>query len=156
MSQIIKGDYQAVLEKNGTLSFVPNGVSMWPFIKNRSQTVIIESVTTPPVKYDVVFFKRQDGSYVLHRIIEDLGDHYLVKGDSLFCVEPVKKEQIIGIMTGFYKGRKYIPATDKKYLSKVDKWYKNRAWTRFRIKNFNFWQRVKNKLKRIFSKKESR
>lgn len=154
MNNRVKGDYQAVLEQNGTLSFVPNGNSMWPFIKNRSQTVIIEKVKSPLKKYDVVFFKRADQSYVLHRIVQVLENEYVVRGDSLDYLEKVNNEQIIGVMTGFYKGKNLVSSSDEKYLKEVKKWYKNTPFTRFRIKCFNLSLRIKAKLKKIFSKKE--
>ena len=154
MNNCEKGDYQTVLEQKGTLSFVPNGNSMWPFIKNRSQTVIIEKVVAPLKVYDVVFFKRADGNYVLHRIIAENDDSFIVRGDSLLVDEVVEKSQIIGVMTGFYKGKNFISSTDPKYLKEVEKWHKRTPFVKLRIKLFHFSQRVKNKLKRIFSKKE--
>ena len=72
-SCVEKAQYLDVLEKTGTVSFVPNGNSMWPFIKNRSQTVIIQKPTVAPKIYDVIFYLRPDGSYVLHRIIAEKG-----------------------------------------------------------------------------------
>ena len=149
-----KEQYLNVLESTGTLTFVPNGNSMWPFIKNRSQTVIIQKPSAPLKVYDVVFYLRPDGNYVLHRIIADQGDVYLVRGDSLLVTEQVPKSWIIGVMTGFYKGKTFVSANDSKYLAEVEKWHKHSPLTKLKIKSFHFWQRVKNKLKRIFKVKE--
>lgn len=149
-----KANYLDVLEKTGTLSFVPNGNSMWPFIKNRIQTVIIQKPTKTPNVYDVVFYLRPDGNYVLHRVIADDGDCFIVRGDSLLVDEKIEKSSVIGVMTGFYKGKTFVSANDPNYLAEVEKWHKHTPLTKLKIKNFHFWQRVKNKLKGIFKVKE--
>lgn len=147
-----QADYSQILSEKGVLSFSPNGNSMWPFIKNHKHTVVIQTPNNRINNLDVVFYTRQDGSYVLHRIVKILQDAYLIRGDSQTLVEKVPKDRVIGVMTGFYKGKKYIPSTDEKYLKKVANWYKNSFVTRLRIKNFNLRNRIKNKLKRIFDK----
>lgn len=150
MINTVKGDYNTVLEEKGFLTFVPNGNSMWPFIKNRSQTVIIKNVEKPLKKFDVVLYKRADGSYVLHRIVDIDGDEIITQGDSQFYTEKVATCDVVGVMTDFYKGKKLVDANDKKYLNKVEKWYKNGLFTRLRKKAFALRLRVKSKFKRIF------
>ena len=153
-SCVEKAQYLDVLEKTGTVSFVPNGNSMWPFIKNRSQTVIIQKPTVAPKIYDVIFYLRPDGSYVLHRIIAEKGNFWVARGDSLLVDELVDKSCVVGVMTGFYKGKNFIDANDPKYLKQAQDWHKHTPCTKLKIKSFHFWQRVKNKLKRIFKVKE--
>ena len=147
-SNAVKADYQAVLNQTGTLSFVPNGNSMWPFLKHRHQTVIIQKISTTVNKFDVIFFRRENGDYVLHRVIDVDGDCFIVRGDSQLFTERVKKDQVFGVMTGFYKGKKFVSSSDEKYLKKVEKWYKNGFFTRLKIKAFY----GKLRLKRIVVK----
>lgn len=147
MSVQVWADYSAVLNESGVLSFVPNGNSMWPFIKNRSQSVIIEKVSKPLEVFDVVLFTRPDGSYILHRIIEISQDVLTVIGDSQYNSEKVNLSCVVGVMTGFYKGKTFINANDPKYIKKVAKWYKNGFFTRLKKKIFNFRISLKNKLK---------
>lgn len=150
MSVIQNADYLSVLEQSGVLSFVPNGNSMWPFIKNRSQTVIIKKSTGVFKSKDVVFFRREDGSFVLHRVMQVFPEYIIVKGDSQINPEKVDVNNVFGVLDGFYKGKKYIPVTDKKYQKKVDAWCKNTLLTRLRKKLFYF----TNRLKRIFKKRD--
>ena len=75
-------NYQAVLEKNGTLAFVPHGNSMWPFFKSGKQSVIIVKKTQRLKPLDVAFYVRADGSVVMHRVVDVLSDGYLIRGDS--------------------------------------------------------------------------
>ena len=53
--QILSGDanYRTELEKNGALAFVPSGNSMWPTLKNRGQSVIVERKTKKQEKISI-------------------------------------------------------------------------------------------------------
>ena len=146
-------DYKTELEKNGAIAFVPGGNSMWPTLKNRGQSVIVKKKSERLKKFDVALYQRYNGAFVLHRVIEPVKDGYIICGDSQFTLENVKEEQVFGVMEGFYRGKKYIVCTDKKYCKEVERWYKRKNWRKFRLKCFFFWQRVKNKLRRIFVKK---
>jgi hypothetical protein len=151
----MQGDsnYKVELEKNGAIAFVPGGNSMWPTLKNRGQSVIVKKKSERLKKFDVALYQRNNGAFVLHRVIEPVKDGYIICGDSQFTLENVKEEQVFGVMEGFYRGKKYIACTDKKYCKEVSRWYKRKNWRKFRLKCFFFGQRVKNKLRRIFVKK---
>jgi hypothetical protein len=64
----------------------------------------------------------------------------------------VLEEQVFGIMTGFYRGKKYIDCKDEKYKKEVENWYGRKTCRKIRLKWFFFMQSVKNKLKRLFRK----
>ncbi len=129
-------DYKLELEKKGVIAFVPGGNSMWPTLKNKGQSVIIEKKTARLNKYDVGFFIRDNGAYVLHRVIEVLPDGYMMIGDSQFNTEKATEDQVFGVMKGFYVGEKYISCDDEKYIKKVKKWFKRKFIRRLRLKFF--------------------
>ena len=147
-------NYKTEIEKNGVIAFVPRGNSMWPFLKNKGQSVIIRKRISEErlEPFSVIFYERSNGAFVLHRVLRLIDGGYVVCGDSQFELEKVEEEQIFGVMEGFYHGKKYIKATDSRYLKKVDKWYKKKTWRKFRINCFNFKNRVIGKLKRIAKK----
>lgn len=147
----MQSDYKKTLTKNGVLAFVPKGDSMWPFIKNGRQTVIIKPVTDLLKKYDVCFYERNDGSFVLHRVIDFYDGGYVVIGDSQMTTEKVAFNQAFGVMTEFYKGKNVVAVSDEKYQKAVCRWYSDLERRARKIKNFYFWKRVKNKL---FCKKD--
>ncbi len=147
-------DYKSEIERLGTIIFVPNGVSMWPFLKNHGQSVVVERKTGRLEVYDVAFYQRENGSFVLHRVLKVLNDGYLTCGDSQLNLEKVKEEGVFGVMVEFYKGKTLINARDEKYLKRVKKWYERKKWRKFRLKIFYFSLRVKSKLKRIFTRKK--
>jgi hypothetical protein len=46
----------------------------------------------PPKKYDVIFYRRENGQYVLHRIIKIKKDGYVCRGDNQTAKEyPVSR-----------------------------------------------------------------
>lgn len=102
-------DYRRVIEKNGILSFTPSGNSMWPIISNRADTVIIEAPKGRLKKYDVAFYERTPEKPVLHRVLKVHPDCYDMCGDSQLLVEKgIPDQAVFGIMTGYYKKKKYI------------------------------------------------
>ncbi len=102
-------EYQRVLEKNGVLSFTPSGISMWPIISNRADTVIIRAATQTLKKYDVAFYERENGQAVLHRVLKVHETTYDMCGDSQTAVETgIAHSAVFGVMEGYYKKGKYI------------------------------------------------
>ncbi len=146
-------DHKARLMENNVISFVPGGNSMWPTLKNKGQSVVVEAKKERLKKFDVALYVRGQNTFILHRVLDVLEDGYLMCGDSQFVLEKVTEDQIFGKMIGFYRGKKFIDCKDEKYKKKVEKWYKNKTLRKIRIKFFFFRQKVKNKLKRIFGGK---
>lgn len=138
----------SALNDKGATCVVPNGNSMWPFIKNHKQTVVIEKLKGDLELLDVILFKREDGSLVLHRLIDFKDNLLTVCGDSQLMPERIKTDSVIGIMTGFYKGKKLVSSRNPKYLKKVRRWYKRKNYRKFRIKIYFLVQRIFNKFKR--------
>ena len=148
-------DYKTEIERNGVIGFVPGGNSMWPTLKNRGQSVVVKKKTEKLKRYDVAFYQRAGGAFVLHRVMMPTEDGYIMCGDSQLVYEVVKEEQVFGVMEGFYSGEKYVECTNPEYMRKVERWFKQRQIRKFVLKMFYLWQRVKNKLKRIFKVKET-
>ena len=111
-------DYKTDLEKLQIIAFVPMGNSMWPMLKNNGQSVVVEKKKERLNKYDVAFYIRESGKYVLHRVVEVKDDGYIMQGDSQGFTEFIKEQNVFGKMLGFYKGKKYIQCTDEKYIKK--------------------------------------
>ena len=149
-----KCSYQEQLQKNSQIAIVPKGNSMWPTLKNQGQSVIIGAKTQRLNEFDVALYVRGQNDFVLHRVLTVLPDGYLMCGDSQFYTEKVGEDQIFGVMLGFYRGKKFIDCQDVKQINKAKKWYKRKAYRKFRIKLFFLTLGIKNKLKRIFRRKK--
>ena len=150
--EVVTSDYKTELEKNGAIAFVPGGNSMWPTLKNRAQSVVIRRKTQRLKPFDVAFYLRDNGAFVLHRVMETIDGGYIMCGDSQLVTERVKEDGVFGVMEGFYHGKKYVEVTDARYVARVKRWYSRKRWRKFRLKIFHFGQRVKNKLARIFKR----
>ncbi len=130
------------LNKFSTVSFVPKGNSMYPFIKNKGQAVIISKKTKRLLPYDIGLYVRSNGTLVLHRVISVMEDGYRFCGDSQFTLETVAEDQVIGILTSFQKGDKTIEFCDK-HREKAKKWYSKPIKRKIRLKFFFFFNKFK-------------
>lgn len=159
MSEVIKdgdfADYKSELDKSGEIVFVPRGNSMWPTLKNRGQSVVVAKKIERLKRLDVALYVRhgKEDSFVLHRVMEQTDDGYIICGDSQYALERVPEDAVFGVMAGYYKGKKFIPVTDEKYIRRVEKWYKNKKTRKLRLKLFFLRVRIKNKIARIFKGK---
>ena len=105
------------------------GNSMFPLLRNGKDSVILEKCLPDELKpMDVVLF-RYRGSYVLHRIIQRMGDDLLIQGDgSIVAIEQCTVNDVVGKVTS-------IRRSSGKVLSVNDwKWtFPSRLW---RCSNF--------------------
>ena len=110
----MQNDYESALRRDGKLIFVPGGDSMWPTLKHEGQSVVVLPKKDKLRLYDVPLYKRADGQHVLHRVVGFAAGGYVVCGDSQFGEEYVAEGQIVGVLDGFFKGKKYVSADDRK------------------------------------------
>ena len=104
-----RSNIEEIIERDGQILEMPVGVSMWPMLKNRRDAIVIQKVARPLKTNDVVLYKRSNNRYVLHRIIRIDGDSLVIRGDNCDRSErDVKTGDVIGVLQGFYKGKRYI------------------------------------------------
>lgn len=109
-----------ILEK-GYLITMPIGNSMLPLIRPNKDTVVIKKRI--PKKYDVVLYKRDNGKYILHRVLKINHKEYIICGDNQWEKEfGITDRQILGVMDGFYRGDKYIDISSYRYKLYVRFW----------------------------------
>lgn len=101
MSEIINA-----INSKGFYATTTVGTSMYPFLHNASDQVIIEPVSDKLKKFDVVLYRLKSGKYVLHRIVGFDGDYLIIRGDNLVRNERVKKEEIIGKLSIVWRKNK--------------------------------------------------
>ena len=140
------------LNSVGTISFVPKGNSMWPTLKHKGQSVIVQKKQERLSKFDVVLFVDQNGTLVLHRVMQVTDDGYVTRGDSQVNFEKVPEQNVIGVMIGFYQKNQYVDVNSEKHLLKVKNWLKDENKRIKKIKKFYISLKVKGKIKRIFCK----
>lgn len=116
--------YEKELERHGRFTFTNVGTSMMPLLRQNKDLFVIEKKTGKRLrKYDTVLFKRANGRYVLHRILEVRGKDYVLSGDHQFRREyGVTDDQILGVMTKVIRDGITISVMDKKYQMYVHLW----------------------------------
>ncbi len=140
---MITSTIEEVLRRDGKFVDVPVGNSMYPLLKHKQTAFVIETLNTKPRKNDVVLFKRSN-TYVLHRIVKlQPNGCFRIRGDNCLAYDNVKAEQILGIMTGFYKGDRYIDCNHNIGYKIYMLYYRPLFWVR---KAFGYGKRL---LKRI-------
>ena len=110
------------LEETGRVVYTTRGVSMRPLLRQGKDVVVIEKPKEHCKKYDTVLFLRENGKYVLHRILKVCGDRYWIVGDNCVSGEMVRGEQIIGVLTSIRRGRRTIKVTDWHYRLYTHLW----------------------------------
>ena len=103
---------QLQLDKGGVAVLTVTGFSMYPTLRHKRDMVTL--VKGKPKKHDVILYKRDNGSYVIHRVVK-AGNPYICCGDNQWQKEPVRQEQILAVMTGYTRKGKYHTVNDWRY-----------------------------------------
>jgi len=95
------------LDGGQCVRFSPMGVSMLPMLRQGRDAVELSPASERLKKYDLPLYRRDDGKFILHRVVK-AEETYTCIGDNQFVYEPgVRHDQIIGLVTAFYRdGRK--------------------------------------------------
>ena len=93
---------------------IASGNSMTPFIVHQRDTIFISKPNDKLHKGDMVFFQRDTGKYVMHRIYHiNKNDQYFMVGDNQTYIEgPIEKSQIFAIVKKVSRNGKLITQHD--------------------------------------------
>ena len=101
----------------GKVKFHPKGTSMLPLLRQGIDSVELTKAPETLKKYDIPLYKRENGQFVLHRVVKVTKNGYVMCGDNQYVREKyIQNDQILAITSGIYKGNKYIPCNDKDYI----------------------------------------
>lgn len=108
------------------VQFTPRGTSMRPMIYGGRDHVVLSPVTGKLKKYDIPLYKRDDGHYVLHRIVK-VGETYTMVGDNQYQREPgIRPDQILAVVTAFVRDGKRYSVTNPAYRVYCRIWHYSR------------------------------
>ena len=143
---------EEVLASGGEFKMYPRGISMLPLIKKGEDSVVLvrdkEAVLK---KHDIAFYKRDNGQFVLHRVMSCEADGtYTMCGDNqTFLERGIRADQIIGKVSKLYKKEKLFRFGSLRYKIYLA------FWCRMRIRLFlRLPKRALGKIKRICTKRE--
>lgn len=106
------------------------GTSMLPMLKNRRDTIVVKAKTERLKPLDVALYKRGN-LYILHRVLKVTDTGYIIRGDNCYYDEIVPEEDVIGVLTEFFRKKTHYYCTDEKYLKYVKKRIKHYKSRRF-------------------------
>lgn len=106
--------------------FSPKGVSMLPMIRQGIDRVLLSPLPDKLSKYDLPLYQRENGQYVLHRIVR-VEKSYTCIGDNQFVLETgLKKDQMIALVTAFTRGDKKFSVNNWTYRLYCIFWHYSR------------------------------
>lgn len=108
---------EEALNNNKTFTIPITGTSMLPLLVEGRDTVTIKKCETTLKKGDLPLYRRQDGSFVLHRVVSvDADGTYTMCGDNQFLKEKgIAHTAIIGVVTAITRNGKTFSVDSKKY-----------------------------------------
>lgn len=135
------------LQAGHSVRFFPRGTSMLPMLRQDVDSVVLSPIDGQLRKYDIAFYQRDNGKYILHRVIA-VNDTYTCVGDNQITSEPgLRHDQMIAVVTAFYRGEKYIPVTKSIYRAYCCLWVGSlpfrRILKRLVDKLRRIWRRIK-------------
>ena len=96
------------LENGGRAQLRVTGWSMMPLLYNCRDTVELIPVSQQQKAGDIILYRRENGKYVLHRIIAVTEDGYICCGDNQAEREAVRHAQLLAVVDGFIRnGKRY-------------------------------------------------
>lgn len=134
---------QESLSDGKSVRFSPRGISMLPMLRQDIDSVVLSPISGKLKKYDLPLYQRENGKYVLHRVIR-AGETYTLMGDNQFQEEPgIRQDQLLAMVTGFYRGENYHSVNEPAYRFYCRLWHYSRPLR-------HFWRRGVNFLRRKF------
>lgn len=115
--------FEEQLRRSGRLVYYNVGDSMMPLLRENRDLMVLTVPQRPIKKYDAVLYKRENGQYVMHRIVAVKPDGYVMCGDNRYCKEyGVKQEQILALLTSVVRKGREINCDSFKYKLYVHLW----------------------------------
>ena len=138
---------EETIKSGNQFSFCAFGISMLPFIRNGKDIVTLGPVKNELKANDIIFYRRPNGQFVLHRIVNVRSDKgYDLCGDNQYVIEKnVREEQIIAKLDRLEKNGKQIELSS----------FQARLWCRY-LPLHRFFLHVKSairyRIKKLFKK----
>ena len=99
----------SLLEETTAVPLVISGGSMTPFLVHRRDTVYLSKVDRQLRRGDMVLYQRDNGRYVLHRVLQVDGGVYTMIGDAQIQSEPnIRRDQVRAVVTAVLRKDKLL------------------------------------------------
>ena len=103
-------------ENDQTAIFKVRGMSMFPLLRDRRDSVTLKKIDEAPKNRDIILYKRDSGQFVLHRIVKVENGLYTLVGDNQSQLEyPIRLDQILGVVVAINRKGKEIDLSKSKF-----------------------------------------
>lgn len=124
-----------MLASGKSVLFSPSGVSMLPMLRQGIDSVELSPVPGVLKKYDLPLYQRDNGKYILHRIVA-VDETYTCIGDNQYITEKgVRQDQLIAVVTAFYRGEKRHSVKNPFYKVYCRIWHHSRCVRHFWVRS---------------------
>lgn len=104
---------RGLTEEGKEVSMLVAGSSMNPFLIHYRDTIFFSKPQRPLRRGDMVFYQRESGQYVMHRILRVKPEGLYIVGDAQTEIEgPVRPEQVFAVITRVKRKGKMIGPDD--------------------------------------------
>lgn len=102
-----------LMEETNCVPLVISGSSMTPFLVHGRDTVYLTKVQRPLKKGDMILYRRDNGSYILHRIFKATPNSFTLVGDAQTTLEyGIRQDQVLALVCAVQrKGKLLQPAS---------------------------------------------
>jgi signal peptidase len=103
-----------LLQNNQNVRITVTGNSMMPFLRENIDSVELSSAVIEDLHFgQVALIRRNDGVYILHRVILKVKGSFYLAGDAQCWVEgPLLPEQLIAVVTNIWRKDKQVSSSN--------------------------------------------
>jgi signal peptidase I len=106
----------ACLDEGKSVTVSVRGNSMRPLLTDRRDAVTFNNPPARLKKGDVPLHVRDNGKYIMHRVIKVTGDTYSLRGDAQEIIEEnIRHDQIIALAASFERKGKNVNVSNPLY-----------------------------------------
>lgn len=112
------------LDLGAEVELPSSGNSMYPLFRHRKDSFRLKKIKGEEArKYDMILYQRDNGRYILHRIVRVGPEGYSLRGDNQYTDEfPVRADQIIGRVCSFCRNGRQIDCESLSYWAYCRFW----------------------------------
>ena len=110
------------MEAAGQAWLTVTGGSMMPMLYHRKDRVLLEPLGKSLKRGDLILYRRQNGAYVLHRVLQVKKEELICCGDNQFRTEQIGKDQVLAVVTAFTRKGKHYTIQDRGYRLYIALW----------------------------------
>ena len=141
-------DFATEIKTKGFIVYTNKGDSMLPLLREDRDLIVISEIKEPLRRNDTVLFRRENGAYVLHRIIKTGNGEHRIGGDNRVFSEMIPESAVIGVMTEIIRDGRHIRVTDEEYRRYLKKLPGRRFRLKCRTYPYIFYKKIRNRIRR--------